>query len=111
MRRLIAVMLLLAAARAMADEKETSEADAASRFQERAKLVVKQYVVKADGQTGRELTRQSEPLLRWTNPLGGQQAHGEVYLWTDRGAPAAVLSLYELTRDTGVVEHHEWSSL
>lgn len=54
----------------------------------------------------------AEPVLRWTNPLGGRQVHGEVFLWTAQGRPAAVLSLYEWTgRDRRVHETHEFCSL
>jgi hypothetical protein len=50
--------------------------------------------------------------LRWTNPLTENRAHGELFLWTDRGRPAAILSMYEYTDAKGVVhEHHEWASL
>src|SRR5262249_12332997 len=49
---------------------------------------------------------------RWSNPLGGQQAHGEIFLWTDNGLPAAVLSINEFTRPNGKVDgEHEWCAL
>jgi hypothetical protein len=34
-----------------------------------------------------------EPLLRWSNPTAGS-VHGEVYLWSHQGRPAAVASIY-----------------
>jgi hypothetical protein len=88
-----------------------SEADAAKAYQARAKEIVASYGVTA-GIDERPLDRPEEPILRWSNPLGGRQAHGEVFLWTDRGRPAAVLSMYQYTDSSGVVhEHHEWCSL
>jgi len=89
---------------------EGQETPAARQFQIRAREVTAQYVAK--NQAGEALKRHEQPLLRWSNPVDGQQALGEVYLWTDQERPAAVLSLYELTRDSGgVVEHHEWALL
>jgi hypothetical protein len=35
----------------------------------------------------------AEPLLRWSNPTAGS-VHGEVFLWTADGRPAAVASIY-----------------
>jgi len=89
---------------------EGQETAAARQFQSRASQVTSQYVAK--NHDGDALDRRQQPLLRWSNPLGGEQAHGEVYLWTDHGRPAAALSLYEIRRDGGeVVEHHEWALL
>ncbi|MCI0361430.1 MAG: hypothetical protein L0211_23350 [Planctomycetaceae bacterium] len=93
-----------------ADDEQ--EAEAAKRFQPYAKETAAKYELKTAGDEPRKLTRREESLLRWTNPLGGNKAHGELFLWTDRGRPAAVLSMYEYTDAAGVVhEHHEWASL
>lgn len=40
-----------------------------------------------------KLTWQPEPILRWSNPTAGT-VFGEVFVWTDRGRPAVVASLY-----------------
>ena len=64
------------------------------------------YELKTTGQEPRQLKRREESLLRWTNPLGGNKAHGELFLWTDRGRPAAVLSMYEWTDVKGIVLTH-----
>jgi hypothetical protein len=64
-----------------------------------------------DGTTdGRKCQAIADPVLRWTNPVQGRQAHGDVFLWTDRGRPTALLSLYEFRNDQ-LREHHEWVSL
>ncbi len=81
-------------------------------FQAAAKASAAAYTLRADSSSGRQLALREEPILRWTNPLGGRQAHGDVFLWTDEGRPAAVLSLYEYTTPDGIVhEHHEFCSL
>jgi hypothetical protein len=115
---------LLATGAAWADEPEkTSEAKAAEadakKFQAYAKEAAAAYEIKlrlsADGAAkveDRKAVLIDKPILRWTNPLGGRRAHGEVFLWTAEGRPAAVLSLYEYTAPDGVVhEHHEFCSL
>lgn len=42
---------------------------------------------------GTKLTLHPEPILRWSNPTAGS-VFGDVYLWTDQGRPAAVVSWY-----------------
>src|SRR5262245_50418895 len=91
---------------------DDQEAAATKRFQAYAEQAAAKYRLQATDTQPRELKLRQESLLRWTNPLGGNQAHGELFLWTDRGRPAAVLSMYEYTDAMGVVhEHHEWCSL
>jgi len=68
--------------------------------------------LKTAGEDARRLVLRKESLLRWTNPVTANRAHGELFLWTDRGRPAAVVSMYEYTDPMGKVhEHHEWCSL
>ena len=103
-------LCLLAVAAAGADDEQ--EVEAAKRFQPYAKETAAKYELKTAGIEPRKLMQRDEPLLRWTNPLTENRAHGELFLWTDRGRPAAVLSMYEYTDAKGVVhEHHEWASL
>ncbi|HEX5106217.1 MAG TPA: hypothetical protein VFV87_20500 [Pirellulaceae bacterium] len=88
--------------------------DAAKEFQAYAKGCAAAYDIQVQAQEGepRQLALTAEPILRWTNPLAGRQAHGEVFLWTDDGRPTAVLSLYQWTApDKAVHEHHEFCSL
>jgi hypothetical protein len=88
------------------------EAEATQRYKTYAKETAAKYDLKTAGDQPRQLKLHEESLLRWTNPLGANKAHGEVFLWSDRGRPAAVVSMYEYTDPTGVVhEHHEWCSL
>jgi len=88
------------------------EAEAAKRFQAYCKQTSATYEMRANSATGTKLSLILEPILRWSNPVGGRQAHGEVFLWTDDGRPGAVLSLYRWTGPDGAVhEHHEFCSL
>lgn len=43
---------------------------------------------------GKPLKLESEPLLRWTNPLSGE-LYGDVYIWTLDGRPEAIASIYK----------------
>src|SRR5262245_24152187 len=88
------------------------EVEAAKKFQDYAQACAAAYDIKADSADGRKLTLGEAPNLRWTNPVGGRRAHGEVFLWTDDNRPAAALSLYQWTAPDGVIhEHHEFCSL
>jgi hypothetical protein len=52
-----------------------------------------------------------EPVLRWTNPVQSDGA-GEVYVWTDRGRPEALVSIYRFVGANGKPGlHHEFHSL
>lgn len=106
-----ALALALFTGAALADDEPN---DAAKQFQAYAKSCATAYeisVAPANGEP-RKLALAAEPILRWTNPLAGRQAHGELYLWTDDGRPTAVLSLYRWTAPDKVVhEHHEFCSL
>jgi hypothetical protein len=84
---------------------------AAKRFQVHAREEAAAYDLRADSVSGRKLLLGAEPILRWTNPVPEKQMHGEVFLWTDAGRPAAVLCLFEMTESGGVHEYHEFTSL
>ena len=103
-------LAMLAANGTHADDEQ--EAEATKRYQAHAKETAAKYDLKTTGEQPRQLKLREESLLRWTNPLTANKAHGELFLWTDGGRPAAVLSMYEYTTPMGVVhEHHEWCSL
>lgn len=94
------------------DREAGPQADAVKQFAAYAKAIAESYDLRAGEGGKRKLTPLAEPILRWSNPLGGQQAHGEIFLWTDGGLPAAVLSLNEFTDKTSRThEEHEWCSL
>lgn len=87
------------------------DAAEAEAFQTYAKQSAEQYDIRVGRGGERQLALCDHSVLRWTNPVGGRRAHGEVFLWTDRGRPAAVLSLYRLTEGDVVLEDHEFCSL
>lgn len=75
-RALLLTLCLLAAQLADAEEAENSpEVDAAKKFQAYAKETAAAYEIKvraaADGE--RRTVLREEPILRWTNPLGGRK--------------------------------------
>jgi len=88
-----------------------AQTETAKRFQEHARSEAAAYDIRTESASGRKLLLRPEPILRWTNPVPEKQMHGEVFLWTDDGRPAAVLCLFEMTETGGVHEYHEFSSL
>ena len=99
-------------ATSVAHGQDEQEAEAIKRFRAYAPQAAEKYELKAVGEQPRTLVLGKESLLRWTNPVTANRAHGELFLWTDRGRPAAVVSMYEYTDPMGKVhEHHEWCSL
>lgn len=96
----------------LAAQTADENAEAAKKFQAYAQEAAAAYSLRAETAEGRQLALRDGALLRWANPLAGRKAHGDVFLWTDEGRPAAVLSLYEYTTPDGTVhEHHEFCSL
>ena len=112
--RLSALVCLVggvALAQERAGKVQTDENKDAKEFSEYALQAAKDYKCQAGPKAERELALQDKPILRWTNPLGSNEAHGELFLWTDRGRPAAVLSLYQFVLNEKQREHHEFLSL
>jgi hypothetical protein len=107
----LALAGLIAGPRLAADESKSTNSTETEAFQKYARKTAGEYDFRLIAEPDRKLVLRDEPILRWTNPVGGHQAHGEVFIWTDRGRPEAVLSLYEVTQPDGVHEHHEFTSL
>lgn len=81
-------------------------------FQKHATEAAEAYKIQIGSDPVRELSMKKGPILRWSNPVPGKQTHGEVFLWTDRGRPEAILSLYEFVGTGDVIrEQHEFCSL
>ena len=79
-------------------QAEASDAAAASPANDRQAGVARlaQRAIEEHQFTGVEGARLSphpEPILRWSNPTVGE-VYGDVYVWTDRGRPALVASIY-----------------
>lgn len=91
---------------------EAQEVEVLKKYQAYAKETAAKYELTTTDEVPRQLKLRRDAFLRWTNPLGGNKGHGELFLWTDHGRPAAVLSLNEWTDVKGIVhEQHEWCSL
>jgi hypothetical protein len=84
--------LLLAIALAGADPDSAEET---TRRDEVAKLAAAKarQIEMVVGSSEHAAKLQAEPLLRWSNPTAGS-VHGEVYLWSHQGRPAAIASIY-----------------
>jgi hypothetical protein len=74
---------------------ERTEADRAAEAAVVAKEVAASYRV-TTGKPPGETVLQLEPksLLKWSNPVGGS-FHGSVFLWTAKGRPEVVASIYK----------------
>jgi hypothetical protein len=104
--------LCLAQEPELASGDAAAEKEAIARFRAYAKEVATAYELRAGEGATRKLPLVAEPILRWTNPLGGQRARGEIYLWTDAGLPAAIVSINEFTDAAGRLRgEQEWCSL
>jgi hypothetical protein len=95
------------------DLAEEGEAARLREFQSHAAKAAAGYKIQAGQDRGQELVLREAPILRWSNPVGMRKAKGDVFLWTDRGRPEVVLSIYEMTPPGGgaLYEDREFSSL
>ena len=116
--RFVSSVVVLAAAICLGQELEpagrdtVAEKEAVDKFRTYAKEVAARYDLRGGDRGMRPLTLVPEPVFRWTNPLGGQRARGEIYLWTDAGLPAAIVSINEFTDAAGRLHgEQEWCSL
>jgi hypothetical protein len=116
----LVVVWLLVACRvpASAEDRDSAPAsdDAAktTAFQDQARRAAAAYEIRTAGGDAKDraATLIEQPILRWTNPLGGNQGHGVTFLWTLESRPAAVLSVNEWTGPDGIVhEQHEFCSM
>ena len=74
------------------DEKtEAARATEASAF---ARKVAEGYKVTTDETGGGALRLEAKSLLLWSNPVGGS-FHGSVFVWTAKGKPEVVVSIYK----------------
>jgi hypothetical protein len=79
-------------------------------FLERAKQVVAEYEIYLEPDRKQKLTLKLEPVLHWTNPTVGE-VYGSVFIWTARGRPEAVASIFKWYSKEGLPEQHEFHSL
>ncbi len=108
------VVIALGQRPVQADDPPRTEDEARLReFRERAGKAAGAYEFRSGDDPKRKLVLRDAPILRWTNPVGMRKAKGDVFLWTDRGRAAVVLSIYEMTDPSGsfFYEDRELSSL
>jgi hypothetical protein len=90
---------------------EPAEGKASEAFHVLALAAAKGYEIDLAGEPTTRLKLKEEPVLRWTNPVQSDGA-GEVYVWTDRGRPEVVVSIYRFVGAGGKPGlHHEFHSL
>ncbi len=103
MRRPIAMVLLLSllACRpgaAPADDPPAATPQAeearAAAASELAKTQAGLFRIDLEGDSKGAAVLQPDSLLQWSNPVAGS-IHGSVFVWTDRGCPAAAASIYK----------------
>jgi hypothetical protein len=115
--RLVSPVVVLLATWCAAQEPSSAgragaEEEGTAKFRAYAKDVADSYELRAGDGGMRKLTLVADPVLRWSNPLGGQRARGEIFLWTDAGLPAAVVSINEFTDAAGRTHgEQEWCYL
>lgn len=92
----ICMILLILVARVTADEPRTDDDQEKQNVEAALKLThesAAKYKFSLAGKTD-DLVLREQPILRWSNPEVGQ-IYGNVFLWTNRGRPAVVGSLFK----------------
>jgi hypothetical protein len=78
------------------DPSETADQRRIREFREHARETAVQYDIGLGADGERKLVLHDVPIQQWSNPVGRRKAKGDVFLWTDHGRPAVVLSIYEM---------------
>jgi hypothetical protein len=101
MAPLMLVTLLLLTTDLKADEgpavpgrSDEIEKERAAEALELCRTGAKEYRLFVDDGRRTELELKTEPILRWSNPSVGS-IHGLVFIWTNRGRPAAIASIFK----------------
>jgi hypothetical protein len=88
-----------------------AESEQSAAFHQIAYAAATGYEIDLATEPATRLKLKNEPVLRWTNPVQSNGA-GEVYVWTDRGRPEALVSIYRFVLANGKPGlHHEFHSL
>jgi hypothetical protein len=97
----VALILLLSASTLAAAQTTRPEAPAGPTESERAAQAAKMAQKAAEGYSftleargGSQLKLDPKPLLQWSNPVVGS-IHGAVFVWTGKGRPEVVASIYK----------------
>lgn len=87
------VLLVFASSAVLADDKDQAK----DRSEQAYKLTLDSattYEFSLAGDKPTALALRKEPVLRWSNPERGE-IYGNVFVWTDRGRPEAIGSLFK----------------
>ncbi len=71
-----------------------AEAERSASAVELARNEASLYRIELEGATKGLAKFQPDALLQWSNPVVGS-IHGSVFVWTDRGCPVAIASIYK----------------
>jgi len=87
--------------------------DRAEQFRKRAAESAGQYVIKSGEDGQRQLQLYPVPVQQWSNPVNERKTKGDLFLFTDRGRPEVILSIYEMMDPslTYFYEDREFASL
>ena len=95
------LLFLTIALSALADDKPAAgpaddqvEKERATMALDMCRKAAHEYRLCLDDAKRTELELKDDPLLRWSNPAVGS-IHGGVFIWTHRGRPAAVASIFK----------------
>lgn len=94
---LTALLFIIGPYARLKGEADDSESLAAEEREATSRMIREElpnWKLWADNDRDRELTLESKPVLRWTNP-GVGRVYGDVYVWTHKGRPEAVISFYK----------------
>ena len=98
-RCLLVLLVLLSALTAVAQEADKNSAGDpgtvnASKAAEFAADEAQRYDIRYADDRHDQIELLRQPVLRWSNPTGGE-VYGSVFLWTSDGCPAAAASIYQ----------------
>ena len=110
-RGLLMLCVLACSVRAQDPAPERAPSERESVWQPYFRQHARDYRIAPSGEPERTFTLKSGPLLRWTQPVRGGD-DGAVYLWLDRGRPAAIGTIFAWPHSSGnYVVQHEFHSL
>jgi hypothetical protein len=93
-----ALLLFLSVGRAENEappgENKQLEKERAAQALELCRKGANEYRLFLDDSARTELELEPDPILRWSNPTVGS-IHGAVFVWTDKGRPAVIASIFK----------------
>jgi hypothetical protein len=90
----LSVLLTLATADDPSPADPKGEAARSTAAVELARVEAKLYRIELEESSKSAAKFQPDALLQWSNPVAGS-IHGSVFVWTDRGCPVVVASIYK----------------